>query len=108
MKVGTDESGRIAAAVTREEIFSLPCYFTEDGRKRYINIRDDMYLYDIYDEYGRRIKAYWYGEWWEKHFNDRKHTVLDIDCNAINGKITKLTRKMREWEYIENYWKDEK
>lgn len=105
----TDKFGRIKSAVTREEIFSLPYYLTENGRKRYMNIRDyDMLLYDIYDEYGRRIKAYWYGEWWEKHFNDFRYTVLDIDCNAINGVITRTKRDMREWEYIENYWKDDR
>lgn len=109
MKSKTDGAGRIEAVVTRKEIFSLPCYYTETGRKRYINIRDyDMLLYDVYDEYGRRIKAYWYGEWWEKHFNDRNHTAFDIDCNAITGTITKCRRNMYEWEYIENYWKRKK
>lgn len=93
-------------AGTREEIFALPYYLTEDGRKRYMEIHDDdMLRYRVFDEYGRLIKDYWYGDWSETYLNDRNHTAIHIDCNAINGKITKLKRKMYEWEYIENYWK---
>jgi len=96
-------------AETKEEIFALPYYFTENGRKCYMEIHDsDMRRYRIFDEYGRQIKDYWYGDWWEKHFNDLRHTVLTVDCNAINGKITRYKRKMREWEYIENFWKNDR
>ncbi len=96
-------------AETKEEIFALPYYFTENGRKRYMEIHDsDMRRYRIFDEYGRQIKDYWYGDWWEKHFNDSRHTVLTVDCNAINGNITRYKRKMREWEYIENFWKNDR
>ena len=94
----------------RDEIFALPSYTTEDGKKRYIDIRDesdgDLRQYVVFDEYGRQIEDYWYGDWWKKIFNDKTHTVTDIDCNAINGVITKIRRKMKKWEYIENYWDD--
>ncbi|MDE5557897.1 MAG: hypothetical protein K2J32_09470 [Ruminococcus sp.] len=96
-------------AETREEVFALPYYFTENGKKRYMEVHDyRQYRYKVFDEYGRMIKDYYYGDWWEKRFNDFQHTVICIDCNGINGQITRIKRDMYEWEYIENYWKDDR
>lgn len=97
-------------ATERDEIFALPRYTAEDGKARYIDVRDasggELRQYAVFDEYGRMIEDYWYGDWWKKIFNDKTHTVTDIDCNAINGVITRSRRKMKKWEYIENYWDD--
>lgn len=94
----------------KEEIFALPQYTTEDGKTRYIDVRSEcgghLLQYVIYDEYGRMIEDHWYGDWWKKIFNDKTHTVTVIDCNAINGVISKSRRNMKKWEYIENYWDD--
>ncbi len=89
---------------TKEEIFNLPYYLTENGRKRYMEIFGQD-CYKVFDEYGRTIEDYWYGYWWKKFYNDRKHKVTVINHDAENGVTSKYTRKMEEWEYIKNYWK---
>ncbi|MDE5835232.1 MAG: hypothetical protein K2H26_06900 [Ruminococcus sp.] len=91
-------------AETKEEIFALPYYFTEDGRKRYIEFHEED-RYRVFDEYGRQIKDYWYGEWWERHFNDRNHTVYAIHFDFVDSRIYRIKRVMHHYEYRENYWK---
>lgn len=93
----------------KAEIFSYPYYYTEDGRKRYINvgdIRDNrLCQYEVFDEYGRKLEDYWYGELVKTVYNDKKHTAFYLAIDPYAEKVTKENRPMYEWEYIENYWK---
>lgn len=93
-------------AETREEVFALPYYFTENGRKRYMEVHDETSRYRVFDEYGRQIKDYWYGDWWERHFNDRNHTVYAVHFDAVDNSIYRIRRDMHKYEYKENYWKN--
>jgi len=90
---------------TREEIFNLPYYLTENGRKRYMEVFDEERRYKIFDEYGRMIEDYWYGFWKKYIYNDRKHTTTIVYHNAENCDISKHTRKMNEFEYIKKHKK---
>lgn len=85
---------------TKEEIFNLPCYFTEDGKKRYMEIlKYDMMHYNIYDEFGRIIKVYFFGDWWKYFYDDKRHRVTIIRLDAINCSKTKYVRDFRKSDY---------
>ncbi len=87
-------------AETKEEIFSLPYYFTENGKKRYMEIfRNDMLHYNIYDEYGRLIKEYYYGDWWKYFYNDKTGRVTVIDFDAISCRKNKYIRDFNKEDY---------
>lgn len=83
-----------------EELYNLPCYFTEDMRKRYLNIIWENYWWEVYDEYGRMIEEHYGNSYWYIHYDDYRHCQTFISFDQETSRKSKTCWKYCPWDYI--------
>lgn len=84
---------------SKEEIFGLPYYLTQDGKKRYLNIIHDWW-YFIYDEYGRELEEHFGNSYWLTYYNDVKHFKICIFFDQETSIKHRNVWKYEPWDYI--------
>ena len=93
------QEGLIMEIHSREELYRLPYYLTEDMRKRYLNIIND-YWWEVYDEYGRMVEEHYGNSYEYIKYNDYKYYKTIISFEQETSQESKTCWKYCPWDYI--------